>query len=85
MLNGSIKDQIFVGGLRKDTFVFGDNFGNDIIKDFDPFSDTIALDSSYESLSDFVCHAYSSGNDNSITFLNTDIHSLSNFNVIYTS
>ena len=93
VLSGSIKDQIFVGGLGKDTFVFGDNFGNDTIKDFDPFTDSIVLDSSYENLSDFISYAYSSGNDtvidfgnnNSITFINTDINALSNLNVIYTS
>ena len=41
LLNGGGGDDMLIGGLGQDTFIFGDNFGTDIIDDFDIARDTI--------------------------------------------
>jgi len=92
-LEGTTKDQVFLGGLGADTFVFRDNFGDDIVADFDPignYHDTIeihqdgwtsfqdALDNMYQEGSDVVI---SVSGESSIRILDTNITTITNENM----
>ncbi|MET4454519.1 hypothetical protein ABIB10_004611 [Bradyrhizobium sp. RT3b] len=66
-LKGTSGDDIFVGSSQADTFVFGANFGHDVIKDFvarGPAHDTIEFSKGvFDSFASVLSHAAQLGQD----------------------
>ncbi|WP_247476081.1 Ig-like domain-containing protein [Bradyrhizobium sp. 169] len=86
-LKGTSGDDIFVGSSQADTFVFGANFGHDLIKDFvarGPAHDTIEFSKSvFDSFASVLSHAAQSGSDvviatgsDTLTLKNTKVDAL---------
>jgi Ca2+-binding RTX toxin-like protein len=90
-LNGGAGDDTLTGGNGHDTFVFDLNFGHDVITDYagDKVQASVA---EWYSFDDFKAHAVQTGpnlvvtsddGQDSITFLNTTLNSLSAKNFIF--
>jgi VCBS repeat-containing protein len=68
-LIGGHGNETMTGGNGPDTFVFGANFGNDVITDLKPHIDAIQFDHSlFANFADVRMHATSDGHDTVITY-----------------
>lgn len=88
ILKSTSGDDVFVGGGGADTFVFAPNFGNDVIKDFNPSGrahDVVQFSKSiFDNFADVLAHATQAGRDvvittdhnDSLTLKNTKLSSL---------
>jgi Ca2+-binding RTX toxin-like protein len=67
ILNGDGGNDTMTGGKGPDTFVFGLNFGEDVITDFKPHTDTIEIhDALFANFADLQAHAVNDGSGNTV-------------------